>query len=82
MYIIFQRTKMEYRRKVKCAKCNKEKFCYNVEIQIVVFKENTLAVKVEDWCCLDCISKLMNEISSFKRKSMSPEEWLKGMEAK
>jgi len=73
---------MEYRRKVKCAKCNKLKFCYNVEIQIIVFREKPLAIKIEDWCCLDCIYKLINETNSFKRKNMTPEEWLKSVEAK
>ena len=65
-----------HRKKVACGSCGKEKYCYEVEMRMYVFKEQALNLKIEDWCCLKCIYKIFNMVKGMKRTSMNPEEWL------
>jgi len=64
----------KHRKKVTCGCCGKEKYCYEVEISMYVFKEQAINVKTEDWCCLKCIYTLINMIKSMRRVSISPRE--------
>ena len=67
---------IRHRRKVKCGKCKKEKYCYQVEIQIDVYRNKTIATKAYDWCCLGCIRKFEKSIESFERHTTPPADWL------
>jgi len=69
-------TDTKHRKKVACGCCGKEKYCYEVEMRMYVFKEQALNLKIEDWCCLKCIYKIFNMVKGMKRTSMNPEEWL------
>ena len=69
-------TDTKHRRKVKCGKCKETKYCYQVEIQIAVFRERALATKAYDWCCLDCINKFADSIEHFQRQKIPPAGWL------
>lgn len=64
------------RKKLKCSKCNEDKFCYPFEIQIIVYKEPALATKIEDWACLECIYNLAKDVDRFGRKELKSDEWL------